>query len=204
MSARRAGLGQRAGEGRPPPEIGRAFVALRPPDQVLDAVEGAVGSGQTAPVGLKWEQRERYHLTLQFLGPVRRLAPVVEGLTGATAAWTAFSCRFGGAGAFPKPGRARVVWIGAAAGGDEIVGLAAAVAQALGPLGYEPDRAEFHPHLTVARLKVPANVADVLAAIGPGPVGEEFIVSEVVLYQSHLSPKGPTYTALERFPLRGA
>ena len=73
----------------------------------------------------------------------------------------------------------------------------------LRPLGYEPDRKEFHPHLTLARLKVPDNVSDVLAAIGPEPVGEAFTVDEVVLYQSVLSPKGPTYTALERFPLRG-
>ena len=179
-------------------------MAVRPPDDVLDAVAAALEPGRSVEVGLRWATPEQWHLTLQFLGPVRRLAPVVEGLAAAVGGRVAFPFRLGGAGAFPKPGRARVVWIGAAAGGDEIVGLAAAVAQALGPLGYEPDRAEFHPHLTVARLKVPANVADVLAAIGPGPVGEEFIVSEVVLYQSHLSPKGPTYTALERLPLRGA
>ena len=203
MSGRRPGRGKRP-EGGEPPEIGRAFVAVRPPDEVLDAVAAAVEPARTVRVGLKWEQRERYHLTLQFLGPVRRLAPVVEGLAAATADRTAFSCRLGGAGAFPKPGRARVLWIGAAAGGGELVGLAGAVAGALGPLGYEPDRAEFHPHLTVARLKVPDNVADVVAAVGSGAMGETFTVGEVVLYQSRLSPKGPTYTVLERFPLGNA
>jgi len=42
-----------------------------------------------------------------------------------------------------------------------------------------------------------------LAAIGPEAVGEAFTVGEVVLYQSQLSAKGPTYTVLERFPLSG-
>jgi 2'-5' RNA ligase len=56
----------------------------------------------------------------------------------------------------------------------------------------------------VARLKVPDNVSDVLAAIGAEAVGEAFTVGEVVLYQSQLSPKGPTYTPLERFRLRNA
>ncbi len=125
------------------------------------------------------------------------MAAAVEGRA-------AFPFQLGGAGAFPKPGRARVVWIGPAGGGDDLVGLAGAVSGALLPLGYEPDRQAFHPHLTVARLKVPGNVADVLAAIGPGAAGDAFTVGEVVLYRSELSSKGPTYTALERFPLRNA
>ena len=179
-------------------------MAVRPPDDVLDAVAAALGPARSARVGLRWEQRDRYHLTLLFLGPVRRLTPVVEALGAATADRAAFPFRLGGAGAFPKPGRARVVWIGAAAGGEEVVGLAGAVAAALRPLGYESDQKVFHPHLTVARLKVPDNVADVLAAIGPAPVGEPFTVGEAVLYESRLSSKGPEYTPLERFPLRGA
>jgi len=179
-------------------------VAVKPPEAVLDAVAAAVAPARSVRVGLRWEQRERYHLTLQFLGAVRQLAPVVAGLAAAVAGREAFPFRLGGAGAFPKPGRARVVWIGATFGGADVVGLAGAVAAALGPLGYEPDRKEFHPHLTVARLKVPDNVADVLAAIGAGPLGEAFTVAELVLYQSVLSPKGPTYTVLERFPLRDA
>jgi 2'-5' RNA ligase len=200
--------GRRGRSGRPaggaPPEVGRAFVAVKPPADVLEAVAAAVERGRNLRVGLKWEQVERYHLTLEFLGAVSRLAPVVEGLAAATADRAAFSFRLGGAGAFPKPGRARVVWIGAAVGGEEMVGLAGAVAGRLGPLGYEPDRTAFHPHLTIARLKLPDDVGDVLAAIGPEAVGEAFTVGEVVLYRSQLSPKGPTYTVLERFPLRNA
>jgi RNA 2',3'-cyclic 3'-phosphodiesterase len=178
-------------------------VAVKPPEDVLDAVAAAVEPGRSVRVGLRWEQRERYHLTLQFLGPVRELAPVVDGLA-AVGDRAAFPVRLGGAGAFPKPGRARVVWMGAAVGGPDLVALAGAVAGGLRPFGYEPDRKEFHPHLTLARLKVPENVTEVLAAIGPEPVGEAFTVGEVLLYQSQLSPKGPTYTVLERFPLRGA
>jgi 2'-5' RNA ligase len=179
-------------------------VAVSPPEDVLDAVAAAVVPARSARVGLRWEQRDRYHFTLQFLGPVARLAPVVDGLAAAVEARRGFSLRLGGAGAFPKPGRARVVWMGAALGGPDLVALAGAVAAGLRPAGYEPDRKEFHPHLTLARLKVPDNVSDVLAAIGPEAVGEAFTVGEVVLYQSQLSSKGPTYTVLERLPLRNA
>ena len=179
-------------------------MAVKPPEDVLDAVAAAVEPARSVRVGLRWEQRDRYHLTVQFLGPVRELGPVVDGLAAALADRAAFPFRLGGAGAFPKPGRARVVWIGPAVGGPELVELAAAVAGGLRPHGYEPDRKEFHPHLTLARLKVPDNVAEVLAAIGSEPVGQPFTVGEVVLYQSQLSSRGPTYTVLERFRLRDA
>ena len=179
-------------------------MAVKPPEDVLDAVAAAVEPARSVRAGLRWEHRDRYHLTLQFLGPVGELAPVVDGLATAMAERPTFPFRLGGAGAFPKPGRARVVWMGTAAGGEELVALVAAVAGGLRPLGYEPDRKEFHPHLTLARLKVPDDMTEVLGAIGPDPVGETFTVGEVVLYQSRLSPKGPTYTVLARFPLRGA
>src|SRR5688572_13432988 len=67
------------------PEVGRAFVALKPPENVLDAVAAAVSPARSVREGLRWEHRERYHLTLQFLGPVPELAPVVGAL--AAAAW---------------------------------------------------------------------------------------------------------------------
>jgi 2'-5' RNA ligase len=178
-------------------------VAVRPPDDALDAVAEAVAGGRAVADGLRWEERDRWHLTLQFLGPLPRLAPVVEALAAAVGERTAFPFRLGGVGAFPNPRRARVVWIGAAAGGDDLVGVAGVVSAALRPVGFEADR-PLHPHLTVARLKVPGDAGPVLAALGPGAVGPAFTVGEVVLYQSRLSAAGPKYTALERFPLRGA
>jgi len=43
-------------------------VAVRPPDDVLDAVAAAVAAGQAVADGVRWEDRDRWHLTLQFLG----------------------------------------------------------------------------------------------------------------------------------------
>jgi 2'-5' RNA ligase len=179
-------------------------VAVHPPEAVLDAVTGAVRAGRRVRDGLRWEPPDHWHLTLQFLGPLSRLVPVVDALSAAAAGSRRFPFRFGGAGAFPTAKRARVVWIGAARGHPDMVSLAGAVATALGPVGYEAERRSFRPHLTLARLKVPGDVGAVLAAIGPGPVGPVFTVEEVALYQSRLSPQGSAYTVLERFPLRDA
>lgn len=179
-------------------------MAVRPPQTVLDAVDRAVDAGRPVRAGLRWEPADHWHLTLQFLGPLARLAPVREALAEASSRCGPFAFRLGGAGAFPTARRARIVWIGAAEGHPEMVRLAAAGATALRPVGHEAERRPFRSHLTLARLKVPADVGPVLAAIGPGPVGPAFTVVELVLYESRLSPQGSRYRLLERFPLRGA
>jgi RNA 2',3'-cyclic 3'-phosphodiesterase len=173
---------------------------VRPPDDVLAAVEAMVARGRAAGPGPRWAPREQWHVTLQFLGPVAELAPVVEALR-AVGRIPAFRLRLGGGGAFPSLRRGRVVWIGAVEGASEVGGLAGAVAAALAPLGYEADRGVYRCHLTVARMREPGNVSAVVAALGDGPVGPAFVVSELVLYESRLSPKGSTYTALARVPL---
>ena len=66
-------------------------MAVKPPEDVLDAVAAAVAPARSVRVGLRWEQRERYHLTLQFLGPVPELAPVIDGLAAAAKERAAFS-----------------------------------------------------------------------------------------------------------------
>jgi 2'-5' RNA ligase len=179
-------------------------VAVRPPENVLAAVARAVDAGRPVRDGLRWEPADHWHLTLQFLGPLARLAAVRDGLAEAASRCGPFAFRLGGPGAFPTARRARIVWVGAAVGHPEMVRLAAAAGTALGPVGYEADRRPFRPHLTLARLKVPGDVGPVLAAIGPGPVGPTFMVAELVLYESRLSPTGSHYSVLERFPLRDA
>jgi 2'-5' RNA ligase len=181
--------------------VGRAFVAVRPPDAVLEALEETLAPARRVMVGPRWAGRDQWHVTLQFLGPVATLAPVVHGLATAVAGLEPFRFQLGGSGAFPNPGRARVVWIGALEGAEAMAGLAGAVTGALAPLGYEAEARPFRSHVTVARLREPGAVTPALAALGDGPVGEAWTVEEIVLYQSRLSPSGSQYSVLARLPL---
>jgi RNA 2',3'-cyclic 3'-phosphodiesterase len=180
--------------------VGRAFVAVRPPDHVLSAVAGVVDLARAALPGARWANPEQWHLTLQFLGPVVELTPVVEALRSLRGRGR-FCVRLGGGGAFPSVRRGRVVWLGTAVGREAVGSLAEAVTSTLAPLGYEAEGRRFHPHLTLARLRAPGDVTAAVAALGDSAVGEAFTVEEFVLYQSRLSPRGSSYTALELIPL---
>ena len=179
-------------------EVGRAFVAAVPPDDVLDAVDAAV-SGIELPSTARRTTRPQWHLTLQFLGN-RVDFDAVAGALEALAVRRGDVC-LGAAGAFPSERRGRVLWMGVSEGDALLSQLAASVGALLAPIGYPPEDRPYHGHLTLARLKAPTDLRPAVAALGPGPVGRPWTVEEVVLFQSKTGRTGAEYTARARCPL---
>jgi 2'-5' RNA ligase len=86
--------------------------------------------------------------------------------------------------------------------GAELIGrLASAVGTLLAPVGYEPDARPFHAHLTLARLKAPSDLREVLGALDGIEIGPTWAVDEVVLFQSHTRRTGAEYEQVARVPL---
>lgn len=182
-------------------EVGRAFLAVAPPDDVLDAVEERVAPLRNRMVGIRWTTRPQWHLTLQFLGKVPDLEALVDTVGVAVQAMPPMQLHLGGAGAFPRPLRARVLWVGLAEGAATLAELYRAATDATGPLGYRVESRPFHAHLTLARIPDPADVRALVEAIGDEPVGPAWTATEVVCFQSTLRRTGAEYTELTRLPL---
>ncbi len=180
------------------PEVGRAFVAVVPPDDVLDAVDAAASSIEV-PSTARRTRRPQWHLTLQFLGNRVDFAAVAAAL--GPLAVRGGAVQLGAAGAFPTERRGRVLWLGVSEGDALLVQLAAAVGALLEPVGYPPEARPYHAHLTLARLKAPADLRPVVAALGSGPVGRAWTAEEVVLFRSKPGRGGSEYTPKARFPL---
>jgi 2'-5' RNA ligase len=159
----------------------RWFVAVLPPPATLDAI--ARLPRQEAP-GVQWEPRERWHVTLRFLGPAdgsevsAALATVT--LPGATAVL----------GPRVRPLGTRVV-VAPVSGLDALAG---AVVDATADLGRPPDPRPFSGHLTLARVRHGA----ACALVGADVVGS-FEVHEVALVDSLTTRSGPSYEVVERF-----
>src|SRR3972149_10703388 len=114
--------------------MARAFVAVVPPDEVLDAVDLALSRARTRLPGARWSTRDQWHITLQFLGSRVDLDAIAEGMGELTVA--AESVRVGGHGAFPRERRSTVLWIGVAAGVGmlgRLAGAGGAAPAAAGP-----------------------------------------------------------------------
>jgi 2'-5' RNA ligase len=158
--------------------------------------------------GVAWVASDNFHLTMKFLGGVEesRLAEVRGALAGVAAGTAPFDVRLCGLGAFPTPGRPRVIWAGCSAGEAPLVALAEAVDRSLGALGFPREDRPFSAHVTIGRVREPRRDPALAEAIGRGAslAFGDVHVARLSLMRSDLSPRGARYTELAALPLGGA
>ena len=159
--------------------------------------------------GCRWtSENTGFHLTLAFLGDVRNgdLGRLVEAVASSVGGFSTCELHFEGLGAFPSPGRPRVVWAGLPAREPALLdGIQRAVAGAAASAGYPSDE-RFHPHVTLGRFKPgrrgPCDLTQVVERYRSWSCGE-FTALEVVGFASRLAAEGPSYEPLGRARLEG-
>jgi len=140
------------------------------------------------------------HLTLQFLGNVEeeQIPGITEILEQAGKGVTPFDLEMGRLGVFPHLTHPRVVWIGVEPV-DALTTLQSKIQQGLEPLGFPKENRDFHPHLTLLRLKSRKNLRQLAHYIdteGPGLKAGVIRAEQIHLYQSILKPQGAEYRKL--------
>lgn len=177
----------------------RAFVAIRPPDTVLDAVTART-AGVELPPGTRRSARAQWHLTVQFLGDAD-LDAVVQALPQVDVAPA--EVRLSGAGTLPPERRSRYLVLFLSEGAAWAASLATAVADRLATIGFEPEARPFTPHLTLGRARRATDLRAACAGIGAEPVGPSWSVTSLTVYESILRREGARYLPRATVPLVG-
>jgi 2'-5' RNA ligase len=171
----------------------RAFLAIPLPPAICDAL---ARFGGTIPK-LRAQKPGTIHLTIRFLGEIRRAQEVVEAVAPVAAAHPPFAMELGGVEAFPRSRAAHVVWVGLRQGDLEAGALAAGVENALLPLGFPREGRPWKAHVTIGRFPRPAK----FAAPAPPPDFGAATADRLVLYRSVLTPEGALHEALQELSL---
>ncbi len=179
--------------------LARAFLAVVPPDPVLDAVDARLELLRATEPSIRWLPRNQWHLTVQFLGAVADADALANAIRDAIQPVSPFTVRLAGAGAFPTPRRAAVTWIGVEDPAP-LERLVAVVQAAAAALGHSPESGPYRPHLTVGRLARPRSLTRPFDAFGATPVGPAWTVGELALVESDTRPDGAVYTVRARLP----
>ncbi len=185
-------------------DVIRTFIAVDLPPNVLDAL-GQISSHlqeKLPGTAVRWVNFEKMHLTLKFLGDIsRENIEMVEKIIQTEASkHGAMEIGIGGLGAFPKARHPRVIWVGVEAPPD-LFDLRRGIEDGVARLGYNYDKYEFTPHLTLGRISRKASardvrlVGDVLHDFQVGFIGVARIEA-VHLYKSDLHPDGAIYSRL--------
>ncbi|HOX42590.1 MAG TPA: RNA 2',3'-cyclic phosphodiesterase [Myxococcota bacterium] len=186
----------------------RSFVAVHLSEEVRQSL-GKLQDELRRPVErlaqVKWVPPGLMHLTLQFLGDVDEglLPKLVDSLRGGFGDTPPFEVEMAGAGAFPSPGRPRVLWAGCRRGVDGLKALVSATCGVTGPLGFPAEDRPFKAHITLGRIKDgsrPGDLGPCLAGLAERELGR-CQIERVYLMKSELRPSGPVYTVLDSFPL---
>ena len=130
----------------------RLFIALNLPKKDRDGIFRAARVLRDEDIPVRWVDPGHLHVTLKFLGEIRReQIPAIERTMAKVAAETkAFTTTLGGFGAFPTIRRPRVIWLGVGAS-PELRCLKQDLEWALGEVGFEAETRAFHPHVTLGR-----------------------------------------------------
>jgi RNA 2',3'-cyclic 3'-phosphodiesterase len=179
----------------------RLFAGIELPADVRTAIEVATAPLRTTIPGFRWVPHEDLHLTLVFVGWVEPgdVESIAAALGGAVAAAPRFTARLGGAGRFPDRGKARVLWVGFAAGADALAELAERARA--GIADRVTDARPFRPHVTVARARQPARVT--AGTLDIAPLDRDVSVDAVTVFRSYLGSPHPRYEPIARLGLQG-
>jgi len=183
----------------------RTFIAIDLHPEIKVRLLDFISRLRQAGGSVKWVKPQALHLTLKFLGeiPEDKVPPVEAVIRSVCAGHRAFSLVVEGTGAFPPGKSPRVLWVGIREEA-EIVSLQDKLEEALDKEGFPRERREFHPHLTLGRVKAAQNLketTEILGRHGQTHFGE-MVVNELTFYQSILKPEGPEYRVLSRVELK--
>ncbi len=135
----------------------------------------------------KWVEKENLHLTFLFLGEVNTAAPLIKKLKEII--YTPATFTLEGGGFFGSPPK---VLFAKVKESEEIFNFQKRIVQAL-----EVESKNFHPHITLCRIKKAPFKRLVEGVRELRVVGEMEFKPQLI--QSYLTPKGPIYRPIWEF-----
>lgn len=183
----------------------RLFVGINFPKKQRAKMHRAARALRDQELPVRWVDPDNFHITLKFLGEVRReqIDSVMAGIKRAAVSTQPFQTEIRGFGAFPTVRRPHVIWLGVGAC-PELRCLKQDLEWALGDAGFPSESRSFHPHVTLGRTHDTGGpgafreLDDTFASID---FGDELKVRSVDLMRSHLSREGHRYSVVNTIRL---
>lgn len=173
----------------------RVFLALEISPTVKEYLQGIIKIMASRITGVRWVKSEGQHITLKFFGELDEA--IVENirtrLLSIEDKFEPFETTIKGIDAFPNKRRARVIVVTLEKGVDIAKAIFNDIEVALLPLGFEGEKRDYTPHITLGRRK---EQSPILERDIPDLNGMGFIVDRLVMFRSTLTPQGAIYSPL--------
>ncbi len=184
----------------------RVFLAVELSSDVREKLFSLQQQLKTTLPPINWVRPESIHLTLKFLGYVDSslVSQLLSVLEPIGEKHPPFSVDVQGLGVFPQVKHPRIFWVGLTGHTQALQDLVFEIDVVLESLGFPPEEKNYHPHLTLARIKrenaeVGSALIQTRALESDQHLGT-LIVDRFTLFQSDLDSSGARYTSLWTVP----
>jgi 2'-5' RNA ligase len=184
----------------------RTFIAIDLDREIKERLTSLIQELDKVSKKIKWVRKEGMHLTLKFLGEIEeKKIPEVESiLKDISSTSPPFLLSLKGTGTFPRGRKTpRVLWVGI----EESQGLKdlqSKLEEELEKRGFPREKREFHPHLTLGRVRRHSYLGGILSSLENNKEYDfgEMEVKKISFFQSVLKPTGAEYKILLEFDLQ--
>lgn len=179
----------------------RIFVALNIPDEAKDKLFDVVYKLHPEK-NLKWENKDKIHLTLKFVGEIDdNFLPGIINDLEFLQEYKSQKLRITGFGFFFRFKEPKILWAGLKFT-DELKSIVQRLDDYFTKFGIEKENREFKPHLTLMRIK--NNPGDNFINKFKNSKFEpiDFQSNSISLIKSELNPSGSVYTEIKKYNLR--
>lgn len=171
----------------------RTFIAIEIPKDIKKAIADYTDSVKGLFKDIKWVAPDNLHLTLKFLGNISEteFLKVCDCVSETVSNFNPFIMDLSHVGFYFSTKKARVIWIGADGGADNLIDLFQNLESCLEPAGFDRETRMFSSHLTIGRVKKFQRiiVPDKMPEFNP----VTFEVKSIAVIKSTLTPHGPIY-----------
>lgn len=179
----------------------RLFVALEIPENVKDQVFEHCYKATEKQSELRWEPKEKIHLTLKFIGEVNEeFLPKIKEEINFVENYTSFACTISKFGFFFRDKQAKILWCNLETD-ESLFSLVDELNNRLEKFDIEIEKRKFKGHLTLSRIKLPVSeeLIQYVKRFSFKPI--KFTADRISLIQSVLKPYGSEYKVLKNYEL---
>ena len=186
----------------------RAFLAIDPPEDILQAMSRLQEKLKREISGrISWTKPQGQHLTLKFFGDISSedVKNICTAVQNRIVSEPKLNLKVENMGVFPDARRPRLIWCGVTGDSEKLSIIQKQLDSDFAGIGFPREDRPFRAHLTLGRIKDPSGLTGISEALTKYSAfaAGKFNCTELILFQSKLSPQGAIYTKLAEFALGG-
>ena len=181
----------------------RTFIALEIPDDALTQLFNFIRDKTGELPNVKWEPKEKLHLTLKFLGDTKKefIDTYVSAVEKISNGYKQLDLSFNHFGVFRKENNPKIFWVGMNEN-PVLTKMVSEIETVFSGFGFNKEIRKYKPHLTLLRFRGYEDSEKILSLTDVNLPLIKFNAEKITFYESKLLPGGSVYREIKNFYLK--